>query len=91
MEESAIFLFTKKRTCDTVCYRGEKGNRKEIAMEIKEGDIFIKGISGEVYAVMRISNDWVVLRSEDGKKQIFTGVDTLHVESFFQKKEETEK
>ncbi len=55
-------------------------------MKAKEGEIFSSLLSGEHYTIRKIVNSMVVLESDDGKKQILTGFDTL--ESFYQKKEE---
>jgi hypothetical protein len=55
-------------------------------MKTKEGEIFSSLLNGEHYTIKKIVNSMVVLESNDGKKQILTGVDTL--ESFYRKKEE---
>lgn len=59
-------------------------------METKEGDIFKSILDGAEYIVKRIVNSMVVLESQDGKKQIMTGVGSLNIKSFYQKKEGTE-
>ena len=57
-------------------------------MKTKEGEIFSSLLNGEHYTIKKIVNSMVVLESNDGKKQILTGIDTL--ESFYQKKEDAE-
>jgi len=59
-------------------------------MNIKEGDIFQSSIGSGDLIVRRIVNNMVVLESQDGKRQILTGVDTLKLKSFYLKKEDKE-
>jgi len=55
-------------------------------IKIEEGNKIKSSLDGEVYTITRIVNDMVVLESEDGKKQIMTGVDSLKI--FYKKEEE---
>lgn len=57
----------------------------------KEGEIFKSNLDGAEYVVKKIVNDMVVLKSEDGKKQILTGVSTLGMKSIYEKKEDPTK
>ena len=57
-------------------------------INIKEGDIFQSSIGSGDFVVKRIVNNMVILESQDGKKQILTGVDTLKLKSFYLKKED---
>lgn len=45
----------------------------------REGDRFIKPDTGKVYKVARvvIGGDWVVLKEEDGDRQILTSQESL--------------
>ncbi len=56
-------------------------------MNIKEGDMFKKSSDGMVFSVKRLVNDMAVLESQDKRRQILTGVDTLRLKSFYLKKE----
>jgi hypothetical protein len=59
-------------------------------MDIKVGDTF-KSSSDEVdFAVKKIVNDMALLESQDRKRQILTGVNTLKLRSFYLKKENKE-
>ncbi len=58
-------------------------------MEAKEGEIFKSTLDGAEYIVKKIVNSMVVLESQDGKKKIMTGVSSLNIKSFYQKKEDT--
>ncbi len=55
-------------------------------IKIEEGNKIKSSLDGEVYTITRIVNDMVVLKSEDGKKQIMTEVDSLKI--FYKKEEE---
>ncbi len=55
-------------------------------METKVGDIYKSVLDGSDYIVKRIVNPMVVLKSQDGKKEIVTGVSSLNIKSFYQKK-----
>jgi hypothetical protein len=59
-------------------------------MNIKEGDIFKSTIASGDFIVKRIVNNMVILESQDGKRQIITGVETLKLKSFYLKKEDEE-
>ena len=59
-------------------------------MKAKEGDIFKSALDGAEYIVKKVVDSMVVLESQDGKKKIMTGVDSLKIESFYQKKEDPE-
>jgi len=53
-------------------------------MNIMEGDVF-RNINGGVdFIVKKIVKDMVVLQSQDGKRQILTGVSTLTSTPFYQ-------
>lgn len=47
--------------------------------KIKKGDRFIKPVSKEVYVVTKvvINDDWVILKEEDGERQILTSKESL--------------
>jgi len=57
-------------------------------MNVKEGDIFKSSIGSEDLIVKKVVNKMVVLESQDGKRQILTGVDTLRLKSFYLKRED---
>lgn len=59
-------------------------------MDIREGEVFKNTTDGVDFIVKKIVNDMVVLQSQDGKRQILTGVRTLTSTSFYQKKGEEE-
>lgn len=63
--------------------------KRKTAMEPKEGEIFKNIVDGTEYIVTKVANNTVILKSQDGKSQILTGVDTLGSESIYQKKEDT--
>jgi hypothetical protein len=56
-------------------------------MDIKNGDIFKQSSDGVNFVVKKIVNDMALLESQDRKRQILTGVNTLKLESFYLKKE----
>jgi hypothetical protein len=56
-------------------------------MRIKVGDTFRKASDGMHFAVKKIVNDLVVLESQDRKRQILTGVNTLKSDSYYLKTE----
>jgi hypothetical protein len=47
--------------------------------KIKKGDRFIRPDSKKVYVVMKvvINGDWVVIKEEDGERQILTSKESL--------------
>ncbi len=53
----------------------------------KVGDIFKNALDGAEYTVKRVVNSMVLLESQDGKKEIVTGVSSLSIKSFYQRKE----
>jgi hypothetical protein len=57
-------------------------------MKVKEGDIFRSFLTGQEYVIKKVVKRFVVLESQNGKKQILTNVDNLEIESFYMKKEE---
>ncbi len=57
-------------------------------MPAKEGEIFKSTLDGVEYIVKKIVNSMVVLESQDGKKKIMTGVSSLDIKSFYEKKED---
>ncbi len=59
-------------------------------MDIREGEVFRNSSDGVRFTVKKIVNDMVVLESQDGKRQILTGVDTLKLKSFYLKGERKE-
>jgi len=59
-------------------------------MNIREGEVFKNSTDGVDFIVKKIVNDMVILQSQDGKRQILTGVRTLASTPFYQKKEEEE-
>ena len=59
-------------------------------MNIKEGNIFKSVLGSGDFIVKKIINKMVILESQDGKRQILTGVDTLKLKSFYLKKEDKE-
>ena len=52
-------------------------------MDIREGEVFRHSSDGVSFTVKQIVNNMVVLESQDGKRQILTGVDTLKLRSFY--------
>ena len=59
-------------------------------MDIREGEVFRNSSDGVSFTVKQIVNNMVVLESQDGKRQILTGVDTLKLKSFYLKGEHKE-
>ena len=55
-------------------------------MNIREGEVFKNSTDGVDFIVKKIVKDMVVLQSQDGKRQILTGVDTLTSTSFYLRK-----
>jgi hypothetical protein len=55
-------------------------------MNIREGEVFKNTTDGVDFIVKKIVNDMVVLQSQDGKRQILTGVHTLISTSFYLRK-----
>ncbi len=55
-------------------------------MEIKQGDIFKNSLDGVDFTVKEIVNNMVVLETQDGRRQIMTGVETLNLNSFYLQK-----
>ncbi len=66
------------------------GGKGETVMETKVGDRFKTVLDEADYIVRRIVHSMVVLESQDGKRQIVTGVSSLNIKSFYQKKEDCE-
>jgi hypothetical protein len=60
-------------------------------VEAKEGDIFKSTLDGAKYTVKKVVNSMVLLESQDGKKKIMTGVSSLSIKSFYEKKEDTDE
>ncbi len=58
-------------------------------MSITEGEVFRNTTDETDFIVKKIVNDMVVLQSQDGKRQVLTGVSTLTSAPFYQKTEET--
>jgi len=52
-------------------------------MNIKQGEIFENSTDGVDFIVKKVVRDMVVLESQDGKRQILTGVHTLTSTSFY--------
>ncbi len=63
----------------------------ETVMQPKEGEIFRSTLDGVEYIVRKIVNSMVVLESQDGKKKIMTGLSSLNIKSFYEKKEDTDR
>jgi hypothetical protein len=59
-------------------------------MNISNGDTFTHSSDGVDFVIRKIVNDMVVLESQDGERQILTGMITLNSKSFFLKKEDKE-
>ncbi len=59
-------------------------------MEIKVGDVIRSVWDGVEFTVNKLLNEWAVIESQDGKRKVVTGVDTLQNKSFYKKKEEAE-
>ena len=55
-------------------------------MDIRQGEVFKNSTDGVDFIVKKIAKDMVVLESQDGKRQILTGVHTLTSKSFYLKK-----
>ncbi len=60
-------------------------------MPTKEGQIFKSTLDGVEYIVKKIVNSMVVLESQDGKKMIMTGLSSLEIKSFYEKKEDSDE
>ena len=60
-------------------------------MKIKEGDIIRRVLDGVKFTVKKVKAEWVVLKSENGKKEIITGKNTSKDKSLYQQKEDTKK
>ena len=57
-------------------------------MDINQGEVFKSSLDGVKFRVKKILRDMVVLESQDGKRQILTGTNTLtSITSVFQKVE----
>ncbi len=59
-------------------------------MDVRTGEVFKNITDGTDFIVKKIVNDMVLLQSQDGEKQILTGVHTLTSTSFYEKKGEEE-
>jgi hypothetical protein len=55
-------------------------------MNIRQGEVFENSTDGVDFIVKKVVKDMVVLESQDGKRQILTGVRTLTSTSFYLKK-----
>jgi hypothetical protein len=55
-------------------------------MDIRQGEVFKNSTDGVDFIVKKIVGNRVVLESQDGKRQILTGVDTLTLSSFYLKR-----
>ena len=60
-------------------------------MKIREGDIIRRVLDGVKFTVKKVKAEWVVLKSENEKKEIITGKNTLKDKSLYQQKEDTER
>ncbi len=60
-------------------------------MPTKEGQIFKSTLDGAEYVVKKIVDSMVVLESQDGKKKIMTGLSSLEIKSFYEKKEDSDE
>ena len=60
-------------------------------MDIRGGEVFGHSLDGVSFIVKQIVNNMVVLESQDGKRQILTGVDTLKLRSFYLRGEHKEQ
>jgi hypothetical protein len=65
----------------------QKGHGRRAAMDIKNGDMFKKSSDGVNFLVKMIVNEMAILESQDGRRQILTGVSTLKLKSFYLKRE----
>ena len=59
-------------------------------MNIRQGEIFRNSTDGVDFMVKKIVKDMVVLESQDRKRQVLTGINTLTSRSLFLKKEREE-
>ena len=59
-------------------------------MNITKGEVFRNTSDGVDFVVKKIMKDMVILESKDGNRQILTGVSTLALAAFYQKKGEEE-
>jgi hypothetical protein len=59
-------------------------------MKIKEGDIIRRVMDGIKFTVTKVKAEWVVLKSENGTKEIMTSERILSDKSMYQKKEDLE-
>ncbi len=55
-------------------------------MDIRQGEVFKNSTDGVDFIVKKIVGNMVVLESQDGKRQILTGVHTLSLTSFYLKR-----
>jgi hypothetical protein len=55
-------------------------------MGIRQGEVFKNSTDGVDFIVKKIVGNRVVLESQDGKRQILTGVHTLTLTSFYLKR-----
>ncbi len=55
-------------------------------MDIRQGDVCRSSTDGMDFIVKKIVNDVAVLESQDRKRQILAGVNTLKLKSFYLKK-----
>ena len=59
---------------------------RRTAVNIKKGDIFEDSTDGEDLIVTKIVRNMVLLESQDGKRQVLTGLHALRSTSSYQKK-----
>jgi len=61
------------------------------AMAIKEGNIIRRVLDGVEFTVKKVSEEWIVLKSQHGSSVIMTDVRSLSNKSLYQKKEDIER
>jgi hypothetical protein len=60
-------------------------------MAIKEGTIIKRVLDGVEFTVKKVSQEWVVLKSQSGSSVIMTDVRSLSDKSLYQKREDIKR
>jgi hypothetical protein len=70
--------------------RGGKEKRRT-AMAMKEGTIIKRVLDGVEFTVKKVSQEWVVLKSQNGSSLVMTDVSSLSDKSLYQKREDIKR
>jgi hypothetical protein len=62
-----------------------------IAMRITEGTVIRRVLDGVEFTVKKVSQEWVVLKSQNGSSLIMTDVSSLSDKSLYQKREDIKR